>query len=77
MPKRSSEIQREIRELKADMKDRGIRVASFMNGGQTLEGMRCNERLFELKLKKEAALKAAPSQGVHHRAVVNRSKRHD
>jgi hypothetical protein len=45
------EIRREIRELRADMKAKGLRIISFMNGGQSLEQMRANERLFELKLR--------------------------
>lgn len=56
--KRSTEIRRIIREQRDDMKARGLRIISFMNGGQTIEGMRANERLFDLKLQLEAALKA-------------------
>jgi len=52
---RVSEIQAAIRELKADMKARGLPVRSMMNGGHTMESMRANERLFDLKIQLDQA----------------------
>lgn len=53
------EIQREIREHKADMKARGLRITSFMNRQDSLEAARANERLFALKVELADAKKAA------------------
>lgn len=54
------EIRAEIRALRADMKARGIRRLSMMNGGHTMESMRANERMFAL----ETELRHAREQGV-------------
>jgi hypothetical protein len=51
----AKEIKREIRQLKAEMKDRGIKVTSFMNRQPSLEAARANERLFALKVELEKA----------------------
>lgn len=53
----STTIRRDIRDHKADMKANGLKVTSFMNGGQTITQMRANERLFALKTQLEIALK--------------------
>ena len=52
----ATEIRREIRRLKDDMKARGLPIRAMMNGGHTMESMRANERLFDLKLRLEDAL---------------------
>ena len=44
-----SEIRKEIRELKKEMKERGLKVTSFMNRQPSIEAARANERLFALK----------------------------
>ena len=51
----ANEIKKEIRQLKAEMKDRGIKVTSFMNRQPSLEAARANERLFALKVELEKA----------------------
>lgn len=45
----SKEIKADIRSLKKEMKDSGIRTISFMNAGLDPETYRCNARLFALK----------------------------
>jgi hypothetical protein len=52
------EIKKEIREHKREMKERGIRVIGFMNGGLTMEESRANQKLYALKIKLDDALKA-------------------
>ena len=52
----STEIRRQIREHKADMKARGFRITSFMNR-QPVEQERANCRLYQLKLNLTEALK--------------------
>lgn len=52
-------IRQEIRELKRDMKERGIKRTSCMNGGLDRETWRCNARLFQLSLDLERAEKEA------------------
>ena len=47
--------QSEIRQLKAEMRERGIKVTSFMNRQPSLEAARANERLFALKMELEKA----------------------
>jgi hypothetical protein len=56
MATQATEIRRNIRELKQDMKARGLPIRSMMNGGHTMESMRANERLFALKLQLDKAL---------------------
>jgi hypothetical protein len=53
---KSTEIRRQIREHKADMKARGFRIIGFMNR-QPVDQSRANCRLYELKLALDAALK--------------------
>jgi len=53
---RATEIRREIAALKRDMKARGLPIRSFMNGGHTMESVRANERLFDLKIQLDRAL---------------------
>lgn len=55
------EIRAEIRAIRADMKARGIRRSSFMNGGHSPESYRLNARLFELEtlLKRATAARVA------------------
>ena len=43
------EIRAEIRELKREMKENGIRITSFMNRQPSIQAARMNERLFALK----------------------------
>ena len=45
----AKEIKQEIRQLKKQMKERGVKVTSFMNRQPSLEAARANERLFALK----------------------------
>ena len=51
----ANEIKKEIRQLKKEMKERGIRVTSFMNRQPSLEAARANERLFALQMELEKA----------------------
>lgn len=59
----AKEIRKELREAKRDMKARGIRVISFMNGGLTREESRCNENLFRLKTLLEERIKQDERNG--------------
>jgi hypothetical protein len=43
------ELQRELRELKREMKAAGIRRSSFMNGGHTPASYRANCECFRLE----------------------------
>lgn len=43
------EAKREMRELKAEMKTKGIRRVSCFNGGLTPDEQRCNQALFQIK----------------------------
>lgn len=52
---RVTEIHRQIRELKRDMKARNLPIRSMMNGGHSMESMRANERLFELRIQLDRA----------------------
>ena len=49
------EIQKEIRELKREMKSQGIRRISFMNAGLSSQESSYNCRLYQLKLNLEKA----------------------
>ncbi len=51
----AKEIRNEIRQLKREMKERGIKVTSFMNRQPSLEAARANERLFALKAELQKA----------------------
>lgn len=53
----AQDLRRRLRELRAEMKRRGIRRMSMMNGGHTSESMRFNEECFRLEtlLKREMA----------------------
>lgn len=46
-----NQILAEIREHKRNMRERGIRVISFMNGGLTRDEVDANANLFRLKTK--------------------------
>jgi hypothetical protein len=52
----ATQIRRIIKELKQDMKSRGLPIRSMMNGGHSMESMRANERLFDLKIRLDQAL---------------------
>jgi hypothetical protein len=52
----ATEIRREIASLKRDMKAHGLPIRSMLNGGHTMESMRANERLFDLKIQLDRAL---------------------
>jgi len=52
----AKEIRTEIRQLKKEIKERGIKVTSFMNRQPSLEAARANERLFALKVELEKAI---------------------
>lgn len=60
------EIRASIRDLKRDMKERGIRRTSCMNGGLDRETWRCNARLFQLSLDLENAEKANPPRNTEN-----------
>ena len=51
----AKEIRHEIRQLKKEMKERGIKVTSFMNRQPSLDAARANERLFALKAELQKA----------------------
>jgi len=44
-----AELAKEIRETRAEMKAKGIRRSSMMNGGHSPESYRLNARMFELE----------------------------
>jgi hypothetical protein len=46
-----ADIQRAIRETKAEMREKGVKRLSCFNGGHTPESYRLNARLFELETK--------------------------
>lgn len=70
----AASIKRQISEHKKDMKARGIRVTSFMNGGLTADESRANAKLFELKTKLEGATKKGAGSATH---VKDFLKTHD
>jgi hypothetical protein len=51
----AKEIRKEMRELKAEMKEAGVKVTSMMNRQVSMYAARCNERLYALKLELEKA----------------------
>ena len=57
----SKEICQQIRETRREMKDRGIKVVSYFNGGLDDGTYRANAQLFRLKIALDDALKAAIS----------------
>ena len=52
------EIRAEIRAVKAEMKERGIKTVSCFNGGLDAGTYHANSQLFRLKLALEDAIKA-------------------
>lgn len=56
------EIRQQIRKLKAEMRAKGIRRISMMNGGHSSESMRLNERMFYLETLLQKALSPSPEQ---------------
>ena len=48
------DINRQIRDTRAEMKAKGIKRLSMMNGGHSSDSMRLNERMFALETKKKA-----------------------
>lgn len=44
-----SELRRQLRAVKAEMKAKGIKRMSMMNGGHSPESMRLNEECFRLE----------------------------
>ncbi len=55
----AKEIRAEIKNLRREMREQGIRESSMMNRHPSLEAMRANERLFALKVALECADKDA------------------
>ena len=55
----AKEIRNEVRQLKAEMRERGIKVTSFMNRQPSLEAARANERLFALKVELQKATRGS------------------
>lgn len=58
----SKEIRKEIKAVKAEMKERGIKTVSCFNGGLDSGTYRANAQLFQLKVKLDDALKAEAKQ---------------
>jgi len=54
----AKEIKAEIRAVKAEMKERGIKKVSCFNGGLDAGTYRANARLFQLSVRLSDALKA-------------------
>lgn len=50
-----SEIRQAIREVRAEMKSKGIKRSSCFNGGHSAESYRLNARMFELETRLKAA----------------------
>jgi hypothetical protein len=57
----ASEIRSEIKDVRKMMKERGLKETSFMNGGQSLEQLRGNEKLFALRTELEHAVDSKKS----------------
>jgi hypothetical protein len=55
--KHTSEIKKQLRELRRDMRANGIKKTSPFNGGMDRETQRWNERRFALETALERALK--------------------
>jgi hypothetical protein len=53
----SKETKIEIRNLKREMKENGIKVVSCFNGGHSRESLSYNQRLFKLKTQLERETK--------------------
>lgn len=53
---RATAIRDEMREIRAEMKAKGIRRISCFNGGHTPDSYRLNARLFELKTRLQQEL---------------------
>jgi hypothetical protein len=60
----SKEIRAEIRAVKAEMKERGIKTVSCFNGGLDDGTYRANSKLYRLKVAMDEALKAESSPKV-------------
>jgi len=58
MAKKSKEIRKQIRAIRQEMKERGIKTVSCFNGGLDDGTYRANYALFRLKLELAEALKA-------------------
>jgi hypothetical protein len=54
----SKEIRKELRAVKAEMRERGIRTISCFNGGLDDGTYRANSQLFRLNIALKDALKA-------------------
>ena len=54
----SKEIRKELRTIRAEMRERGIKVTSCFNGGLDDGTYRANSALYRLKIALEQALKA-------------------
>jgi hypothetical protein len=58
----SKEIRAEIRAVKKEMRERGIKTISCFNGGLDDGTYRANSQLYRLKIALESALKAETIQ---------------
>lgn len=54
----SKEIRKQIRAIRQEMKERGIRTVGYFNGGLDEGTYRANAALFRLKVELADALKA-------------------
>ena len=54
----SKDIRKELRSIRAEMRERGIRTVSCFNGGLDDGTYRANSALYRLKIALEQALKA-------------------
>lgn len=66
----SKEIRKQIKAHKAEMRESGIKITSFMNRTD-IYTMRANEKLFALKLELEHAIKNETTQ------TTTETTRHD
>jgi hypothetical protein len=55
MTNRKRHLRRQIREIRREMKEKGIRRISCFNGGHTSESYRLNAKMFELETRLKAA----------------------
>jgi hypothetical protein len=51
----AAEIRKEIRQVRAEMREKGIRRSSCFNGGHSPESYRLNARMLELETKLKTA----------------------
>lgn len=54
----TNELTTEIRKTRAEMKAKGIRRISFMNGGHSQESYRLNARMFQLETERKQLQRA-------------------